>query len=100
PPHDMNGGTEDRCDANAADASRGTRVIRSLTYGVAAAALVGAALSAAPLPLSPAQPPPSQQPLQPTFKGSTDMVRVFVTVIDRDGKLVTNLAKENFEVRD
>jgi Ca-activated chloride channel family protein len=76
-------------------------VIRSLKYGVVAAALIGAALSAAPLPQ---QPPPapssSQQPLQPTFRGSTDMVRVFVTVIDRDGRLVTNLTKDDFEVRD
>jgi len=94
----MNEGVEDRCDANAADASRGTRVIRSLKYGVAFAALVGAALGAAPVPQQPSS--PSQQPLQPTFKGSTDMVRVFVTVIDRDGKLVTNLSRENFEVRD
>ena len=65
-------------------------MIRSLKYGVVAAALVGAALSAAP----------QQQPLQPTFRGSTDMVRVFVTVIDRDGRLVTNLSKDDFEVRD
>jgi Ca-activated chloride channel family protein len=75
-------------------------VIRSLKYGVVAAVLVGAALSAAPLPQQPPPPTSSQQPLQPTFKGSTDMVRVFVTVIDRDGRLVTNLTKENFEIRD
>jgi Ca-activated chloride channel family protein len=39
-----------------------------------------------------------QQP--PTFRGGSDTVRVFVTVTDRDGKLVTTLAQSNFEVRD
>jgi Ca-activated chloride channel homolog len=39
-----------------------------------------------------------QQP--PTFRGGSDTVRVFVTVTDRDGKLVTTLAQNNFEVRD
>jgi Ca-activated chloride channel family protein len=37
---------------------------------------------------------------QPVFRGRGDAVRVFVTVTDRDGRLVTNLARENFEVRD
>jgi Ca-activated chloride channel family protein len=37
---------------------------------------------------------------QPTFRGGRDTVRVFVTVTDRDGRLVTTLAQENFEVRD
>jgi Ca-activated chloride channel homolog len=37
---------------------------------------------------------------QPTFRGGSDVVRVFVTVTDRDGRLVTTLAKDNFEVRD
>jgi len=39
-----------------------------------------------------------QQP--PTFRGGNDAVRVFVTVTDRDGRLVTTLAENNFEVRD
>jgi Ca-activated chloride channel homolog len=62
------------------------RVIRLLTCSVlAACALVvhGAA---------------AQQ--QPTFRGTGDAVRVFVTVTDKDGRLVTSLAKEDFEVRD
>jgi VWFA-related protein len=42
--------------------------------------------------------PSAQQ--QPTFRGRSDLVRVFVTVIDRDGRLVTNLAQPDFEVRD
>jgi Ca-activated chloride channel family protein len=40
------------------------------------------------------------QQQRPVFRAGSDAVRVFVTVIDRDGKLVTNLTKENFEVRD
>jgi Ca-activated chloride channel homolog len=39
-----------------------------------------------------------QQP--PVFRAGSDAVRVFVTVTDRDGRLVTNLTRENFEVRD
>jgi Ca-activated chloride channel homolog len=37
---------------------------------------------------------------QPTFRGRSDAVRVFVTVTDRDGRLVTNLTQDKFEVRD
>ncbi|HEX6973161.1 MAG TPA: VWA domain-containing protein [Vicinamibacterales bacterium] len=37
---------------------------------------------------------------QPVFRGGLDAVRVFVTVIDKDGRIVTNLTQENFEVRD
>src|SRR5687767_15538570 len=37
---------------------------------------------------------------QPTFRTGSDAVRVFVTVTDRDGRLVTTLARDNFEVRD
>jgi Ca-activated chloride channel family protein len=39
-----------------------------------------------------------QQP--PVFRAGSDAVRVFVTVTDRDGRLVTNLTRENFEVKD
>jgi Ca-activated chloride channel family protein len=37
---------------------------------------------------------------QPVFRGSGDAVRVFVTVTDRDGRLVPGLGKDDFEVRD
>jgi VWFA-related protein len=37
---------------------------------------------------------------QPVFRGVGDAVRVFVTVTDGDGRLVTTLAREHFEVRD
>src|SRR5438105_3315822 len=39
-----------------------------------------------------------QQP--PAFHGATDAVRVFATVTDRDGRLVTTLTRDDFEVRD
>ncbi len=34
------------------------------------------------------------------FRGTSDAVRVFVTVMDGDGRLVTNLTREDFEIRD
>jgi Ca-activated chloride channel family protein len=37
---------------------------------------------------------------QPVFRAGSDTVRVFVTVTDRDGRLVTTLTQENFEIRD
>jgi Ca-activated chloride channel family protein len=37
---------------------------------------------------------------QPTFRAGSDAVRVFATVTDRDGRLVTTLTRDNFEVRD
>jgi Ca-activated chloride channel family protein len=37
---------------------------------------------------------------QPIFRTAGDLVRVFVTVTDRDGRLVTTLTEDDFEVRD
>ena len=37
---------------------------------------------------------------QPTFRGAGDLVRVFATVTDRDGRLVTTLTQDDFEIRD
>ena len=37
---------------------------------------------------------------QPTFRGGNEAVRIFVTVTDRDGRLVTTLSQNDFEVRD
>jgi Ca-activated chloride channel family protein len=37
---------------------------------------------------------------QPTFRSTADNVRVFTTVTDRDGRLVTNLEQKDFEIRD
>ena len=40
------------------------------------------------------------QQQQPVFRGGSEAVRVFVTVTDRDGRLVTTLERNDFEVRD
>jgi VWFA-related protein len=37
---------------------------------------------------------------QPVFRGAGELVRVFATVTDRDGRLVTTLTQGDFEVRD
>jgi len=37
---------------------------------------------------------------QPVFRAGSDAVRVFVTVLDRDGRLVTTLTQDKFEIRD
>ena len=37
---------------------------------------------------------------QPTFRGTADSVRVFTTVTDRDGRLVTTLEQKDFEIKD
>jgi Ca-activated chloride channel family protein len=37
---------------------------------------------------------------QPVFRGAGELVRVFATVTDRDGRLVTSLKQEDFEIRD
>jgi Ca-activated chloride channel family protein len=37
---------------------------------------------------------------QPSFRGGSDTVRVFVTVADRGGRLVTTLTRDDFDVRD
>ena len=59
---------------------------RFLTFGTLAACVLGVLGAAA-----------SQQPV---FRGTGEAVRVFVTVTDRDGRLVTTLARDAFEVRD
>src|SRR6187397_153979 len=59
---------------------------RFLPYGTFAACVLGV-LGAA-----------GQQ--RPVFRGTTDTVPVFVTVTDRDGRLVTTLTRDDFEVRD
>ena len=56
---------------------------RFLISGVCAMALVGV-----------------PEPQQPVFRGTGDAVRIFATVIDRDGRLVTTLTQGDFEVRD
>jgi Ca-activated chloride channel family protein len=36
----------------------------------------------------------------PVFRGTSEAVRVFVTVLDRDGRLATTLKRDDFEIRD
>ena len=65
---------------------------RPLVYFTAAVCLLGIAQAGA-------QDRPQQQPA-PVFRGRGDAVRVFATVTDRDGRLVTTLTQAEFEVRD
>lgn len=58
---------------------------RCLLYGVLVACVLGAAGTAAQ---------------QPILRGGGAIVRVFVTVTDRDGRLATTLTQNDFEVRD
>ena len=48
------------------------------------------------------QPPPAQQPQAPTpqFRGTADLVPVFATVVDVNGRLIPDLTKDDFEIRD
>ena len=41
-----------------------------------------------------------QSQSQPVFRGRGDNVRVFATVLDHDGRLVTTLDQKDFEIRD
>lgn len=41
-----------------------------------------------------------QSQSQPVFRGRGDNVRVFATVLDHDGRLVTTLDRKDFEIRD
>src|SRR6187549_3193009 len=58
---------------------------RILSCGTLALCLIGVVASAAQ---------------QPVFRGTGDLVRVFVTVTDRDDRLVTTLSQGDFEIRD
>jgi Ca-activated chloride channel homolog len=72
---------------------------RNLAVGVVAlcvGAMAAPVLSQAPSP--PASASQGQQP--PVFRGASDVVQVFVTVTDRDGRLVPTLAQTDFEIRD
>ncbi len=48
----------------------------------------------------PAPPPAEQPPIQgPTFKAGVDLIRLDVTVVDREGTPVDSLGSEDFEVK-
>jgi VWFA-related protein len=83
------------------------------TLFAAAAFVAGVAVLGAQQP-PPAQPPPAQPPATqppagqpppapqqpPVFRAGTNQVRVDVTVLDRKGEPVTDLTKEDFDVRE
>ena len=67
--------------------------------------LIGILIAATVVGVSGAQPQQSQeqaeQPQQPSvFRSGSDVVRAYVTVTDKDGRIVTTLQKDDFEVRD
>lgn len=74
--------------------SKGLRLAALLVF-FAAAGLTAGQNPPAPQP-PPPPPPPSQQ--QPTFKVRVDYVEVDVVVTDRQGNLVRDLKKEDFQV--
>src|SRR4051812_15408536 len=76
--------------------------VASRRYHALRRALVGFALVGGLVVLAaqqPAQPPPDQQQ-PPTFRAGANLVRVDVTVIDRRGNPVSDLGKDDFEVRE
>jgi VWFA-related protein len=60
--------------------------------------LTGTALTAGQTPAPPAQPQPASTQQQPTFKVRVDYVEVDAIVTDRQGRIVRDLKKEDFQV--
>ncbi|HET7697359.1 MAG TPA: VWA domain-containing protein [Vicinamibacterales bacterium] len=57
--------------------------------------------SSAPPPSAQAPAPQTDRPAQPpVFRGGTNQVRVDVTVLDRKGQPITDLTKDDFELRE
>ena len=66
---------------------------------LAAAVTLGA--QQAPPQAPPAQPPAGEQPQRPpVFRGGTNQVRVDITVLNRKGDPITDLTRDDFEVRE
>ena len=65
---------------------------KRLHFAALAVCLAGTALSAGQ------NPPPPAQPQQPTFRVQVDYVEVDVVVTDKQGKLVRDLKREDFQV--
>ena len=54
-----------------------------------------------PAPQAPASQPHAERPPQPpVFRGGTNQVRVDITVLDRRGQPITDLTKDDFEIRE
>lgn len=82
------------------------RDLLALVAAVAAAVTLGAHQQP-PAQSPPAQPPATPQPAPPppqqpppVFRAGTNQVRVDVTVLDRKGEPVTDLTKDDFDVRE
>src|SRR5581483_9125884 len=65
---------------------------KRLHFAALAVCIAGTAVSAGQ------QPPPAAQPQTPTFRVQVDYVEVDVVVTDRNGNLVRDLKKEDFQV--
>src|SRR6476469_7810711 len=74
--------------------------MRRHLLGFVAAVAAVATLSAQQPPQQPppAQPPADQKP--PVFRAGTNQVRVDVTVLNRKGDPITDLTKDDFEIRE
>lgn len=75
-------------------------MVRTLVGLLIAAAATAIGVSADQQPPPPQGQGQEQQGQPAVFRGGSDVVRAYVTVTDKDGRLVTNLRKEDFEVRD
>ena len=65
--------------------------------------LIGVLFAATVAGVSGAQPqqqPQTEQQQPSVFRGGSDVVRAYVTVTDKDGRIVTTLQQDDFEVRD
>ena len=73
-------------------------MVRTLVGVLLTATVVGVSAGQEPQQPQGQQQPPAQG--QPTFRAGSALVRAFVTVTDKDGRIVTTLNQEDFEIRD
>jgi VWFA-related protein len=73
---------------------------RSFAFGLLAACLIAGAGFTGSRPAVAAQEAAAAAQEGPVFRVGSDLVRAFVTVTDRDGRLVPSLRQADFEVRD
>lgn len=63
-------------------------------------AVLGSAIALTLVSFASAQRGASQTPQQPVFRASTDLIQVDTVVVDKDGKPVHGLTKDDFEIYD
>src|SRR6187549_3533000 len=73
---------------------------RLLPVGLVVLAAIAALGAQQPPPPAAVQPPAPGQQQPPVFRGGTNQVRVDVTVLNRKGEPLTDLTKDDFEVRE